>query len=154
MVYSARSVPGYVSSQKVEDTSEQGFHDLWTAVREAAAMPNSSRLPSRGVVPLSAVPAARALQHGAFHGRDWEIKLRERHARRMGDERDENTAAARISEQERRDFASSRRRQWVTSSRRFIEARKSAPPKTAAEREEIRNRLYSARRKIAPRVYA
>ena len=74
--------------------------------------------------------------------------------RRMGDERDENTAAARISEQERRDFASSRRRQWVTSSRRFIEARKSAPPKTAAEREEIRNRLYSARRKIAPRVYA
>ena len=61
-----------------------------------------------------------------------------------------------ITTQEKKNFHSARRRQWVNSSRRWIEARKNAPPKTPEERSESRRRLYASpkRQNQQPRVYA
>ena len=145
IVYSTRSMPGYMT-QYITDTRPSEVHDLWGKV-EAAGIPNSARGAFRGVVPLSAVPAGRVHQ---FHGKDWEAALMMRHERRIDD-------APRISEADKRAVASSRRRQWVNSSRRWIEEREERKKtRTKEERQESRRRLYSARSrdKIPARVYA
>ena len=105
IVHSTRSMPGYMS-QYVSDGAADGREVdlLWRAVQEAAAMPNSSRPAMRGVVPLSAVGSGR-LDAGVphFHDRSWEAALRRRHDRRVDNE-------PRVSEQDKRAVASTRRR--------------------------------------------
>ena len=146
IVYSTRSMPGYMT-QYITDTRDSEVHDLWGAVQDAVAVPNSSRPAFRGVVPLSAVPAGRV---HTFHGKDWEAALLLRHERRIDD-------APRISEADKRATRSSRRRRWVNSSRRWIEEREERK-KTRTKKDgiESRRRLYSARSrdKIPARVYA
>jgi hypothetical protein len=48
---------------------------------------------------------------------------------------------------------SQRRREWINSSRRFIEKVRNRPGRTQAERQASQQRLYSARRNASPRVY-
>ena len=60
-----------------------------------------------------------------------------------------------ISPEKRREMIDSqRRRQFMVSSRRFIEKIKSQPPMSAAERKRAQQRLYSARAQAPARVYA
>ena len=49
---------------------------------------------------------------------------------------------------------SQRRRQFMVSSRRFIEQIKSKPRMSARERKQVQSRLYTSPRKPPPRVYA
>ena len=154
IVHSTRSMPGYMS-QYVSDGAADGREVdlLWRAVQEAAAMPNSSRPAMRGVVPLSAVGSGRmdaGVPH--FHDRSWEAALRRRHDRRVDNE-------PRVSEQDKRAVASTRRRLWVSSSRRWVEQRKlSVANRTKEERQESRRRLERpgglSGRKTPARVYA
>ena len=151
IVHSTRSMPGFVSQFLAEasgaDTAKGS--DPWLqaqAVLQQAQAARSARLPTGAVVPLSAIPAGRVKAH--MHDRAWEIKLRNRHENRL--------AGGYFSPAERRAHASQRRRQWASSSRRWLEERASAPPRTKQERAQSRQRLYavSARRQAAPRVYA
>ena len=159
VVYSTRSMPGYMSRYAAEGHADAAEVDeLWQLVQQSVAAPNSSRPALRGaVVPLSAVPAERGgrgapLGLTPFHDRTWEVALRRRHERRVDNE-------PRLSETDKRAVASTRRRQWVYSSRRWVEQRKQREAtRTKEERQESRRRLYSSGglsgRKNNPRVYA
>ena len=91
---------------------------------------------------MKAVPALYP-----FHGKVWEIRMKERHLRQIGMDQT-------ISPEQKRNNESMRRRQWASSSRRFIEQRKHARPTTAAEKAEARTRLYSPKKRPEARVYA
>ena len=143
IVLSTRSLPGYVS-QSFQGMGAAEMRDLYIAVKEAAAMPNTGRVPTR-VVPLSAV---RADAPPRFHDRKWEIGLRARHEQRIDPE-----PKPRISEIDRRNHESSRRRNWVNSSRRWIETKKNRA-KSPEERQESRRRLYATKDQRPARVYA
>lgn len=97
---------------------------LYQAVREAAVVPNSSRVATLAL-PLKSLP--RALPGASAGGgggvvrrrlkwaRAWEMAIMERHACRIGAV---DRMTPRVSEGDKRAIASTRRRrQWVNSSR-------------------------------------
>ena len=110
-----------------------------------AAMPQSARGAAPAGLPFGMDPLEVGAAQRRRHDAAWELRLMKKHE-------------ARISPEQHAQYKSSKRRNWVNSSRRWIDRRKElAASMTPKERKQSRSRLYTTPRHYAknrPRVYA
>ncbi|KOO23559.1 ankyrin repeat-containing protein [Chrysochromulina tobinii] len=155
-VLSTRSMPGFISKFSLGSadgrlgaragSSTNPNLDLFLATqkaREAGAHggATSDRGPSNAWEPLPMETLPDSMAARRHHDREWEERLRMKHELRSVDSK---------------KFHSSRRRHWMSSSRRWIERRKEVKASmTPKDRKASRLRLYSSPRHYTtqPRVY-